>query len=80
MNKSEIIKINGVRVAKTTLEKLNSEPLPMVIGNYQYEYTECEVDGEWVQAFKRIKTCYLDTTGYYDDFNWEVVAYRKEKH
>jgi hypothetical protein len=80
MNKSEIVKINGVRVAKATLEKLNTEPLPLVIGSYQYEYTECRIDGKYVQAFKRIKACYLDTTGYYDSWNWEIVAYRKEKH
>lgn len=77
MRKSEIRRIKGKRVSIATLEKLNTELLPMVIGSYQYEYTEWKIDGEWVQAFKRIKTCFLDTTGYYDSWNWEVVAYRK---
>lgn len=74
----EIIKTAGkeVRITKTTLQNLMESELSIGhsvdIGKYRYF---CDYDETTTNTFvKRIETKYLDTTGFYDKWNWQTVG------
>lgn len=78
----KIIKTAGkeVRITKTTLQKLMESDLSIGhsvdIGKYRYF---CDYDETTTNTLvKRIETKYLDTTGFYDEWNWQTVGVIKE--